>query len=59
MPPPLDGLFFVAGFRAYALGRQVLFPLRGFPRQTSHGRVVTLAVSAFLVAGSAAVLLSS
>ena len=54
MDPPVDGLHFVAGFGAYTLGRQLLFPLRGIPRKTAYGRVVTLAVSTFLVAGAIA-----
>ena len=59
MDPPVDGLLFVAGFGAYTLGRQVLFPLRGIPRTTSHGRVVTLGLSAVLVVGALATLLAT
>lgn len=43
------GLVFVAGIAAYTAGRQVLFPLRGIPRDTAHGRQIML-VSSSLVA---------
>jgi len=36
------GLIFVAGVAAYTAGRQVLFPLRGIPRTTTHGPKVML-----------------
>lgn len=50
--PAVDGLLFAAGLAAYTLGRQVLFPLRSIPRATTHGRRVTMVVTAFLVVGS-------
>jgi len=43
------GLVFVAGIAAYTAGRQLLFPLRGIPRTTTHGPMVMLG-SASLVA---------
>ncbi len=36
------GLVFVAGVAAYTAGRQLLFPLRGIPRTTTHGPMVIL-----------------
>ena len=50
-----DGLLFVGGLAAYVLGRQLLFPLRGVPRATAHGRQITLAASAVVVLTSIAV----
>ena len=50
-----DGLLFVGGLAAYVLGRQLLFPLRGVPRATAHGRQITLAASAAVVLTSIAV----
>lgn len=43
------GLVFVAGIAAYTAVRQLLFPLRGILRTTTHGPMVTLG-SASLVA---------
>lgn len=43
--PAVDGLLFVAGVAAYTFGRQLLFPLRGLPRKTKHGRRVTLSAA--------------
>lgn len=57
LDPPVDGLLFVAGFSAYTFGRQVLFPLRGIPRKTSHGRLVTMVVTGLALVGSVATLL--
>ncbi|WP_407343422.1 prolipoprotein diacylglyceryl transferase family protein [Pengzhenrongella phosphoraccumulans] len=55
-PPAVDGLVFVAGFALYLVGRQLLFPLRGVPRKTAHGRQITLVVAsaAFLASVAAA-----
>lgn len=57
-PPRIDGLVFIGGFAAYTVGRQLLFPLRGLPRKTVHGRQITLGVAGtvFLGAVAAAVL---
>jgi phosphatidylglycerol---prolipoprotein diacylglyceryl transferase len=46
--PQPAGVVFVAALAAYILGRQLLFPLRDLPRNTSHGRVLT-AIAAGLV----------
>jgi len=43
--PRIDGLVFVAGLAAYVVGRQLLFPLRGLPRKTTHGRQISLTVA--------------
>lgn len=52
------GLVFVAGVAAYTAGRQVLFPLRGIPRDTTHGRQIMLVASSLVaLAATAAVLL--
>lgn len=50
------GLIFIAAVASYIAGRQLLFPLRGIPRATHHGRVIML-VSAALVAVTATVAL--
>ena len=54
----VGGMVFVAGFAAYTAGRQLLFPLRGQSRKTSHGRQITLWIAAatFLTATAVAVL---
>lgn len=44
--PEPAGLIFVGSGAAYTFGRQLLFPLRGLPRQTRHGRVIALATAA-------------
>lgn len=51
-PPEPAGVVFTVGLAAYTLGRQVVFPYRDLPRQTSHGRaaVTVLAVAALVVA---------
>jgi len=49
VPLPLPGALFVGAFAAYTLGRQLLFPLRGEPRRTSAGRLLTLAAAALAV----------
>lgn len=52
LDPAWDGLLFVAGLSAYTFGRQVLFPLRGIPRATSHGRLATMVVTGLVLVGS-------
>jgi phosphatidylglycerol:prolipoprotein diacylglycerol transferase len=37
---------------AYLIVRQLLFPLRGLPRKTAHGRVITLAVASAALIGA-------
>jgi len=39
----------VAGGAVVAVGRQLLFPWRDLPRDTSHGRLLTIAVTALVV----------
>lgn len=56
--PGVDGLLFVAGVAAYTFGRQVLFPLRGLPRQTRYGRRLTLAVAGLVLLAALSVLAS-
>ena len=57
--PSPQGLVFVASLSAYLVVRQLLFPLRGLPRKTAHGRVITLAVaSAALIAAGFTAFLS-
>ena len=58
MPTP-RGLVFIGGLSAYLIVRQLLFPLRGVPRKTTHGRVITLALaSATLIATGVAAFLN-
>ncbi|HEY3547285.1 MAG TPA: prolipoprotein diacylglyceryl transferase family protein [Propionicimonas sp.] len=52
--PERAGLLFAAGVAAYVLVRQVLFPLRGLPRATRHGRAVMLVLAPVVLAGSIA-----
>lgn len=56
--PRVDGLLFVAGVAAYTFGRQLLFPLRGLPRKTKHGRRLTLAVAGVVLLAVPSVLVS-
>lgn len=55
-PPRAAGFLFLAGLAAYVLVRQILFPLRGLPRATRHGRTVMLVLSPAVLVASAAVL---
>ena len=57
--PAVDGLLLVAGLSAYIAGRQILFPLRGIPRDTSWGRVTTLTVSLLVLAAAVTVLIAT
>jgi phosphatidylglycerol:prolipoprotein diacylglycerol transferase len=54
-----DGLVFVAAVGAYTGGRQLLFPLRSLPRQTSHGRLVTLVISCAVTLAALLVLITT
>jgi prolipoprotein diacylglyceryltransferase len=47
------GVVFAGAIAAYTLGRQLLFPLRDLPRKTSHGRTLTIAVTAAVVLAEA------
>lgn len=51
-PQALAGATFVAGMSAYVVARQLLFPLRGLPRVTAHGRQVSLVVAALALMAS-------
>ena len=51
-PTSSAGLLFVAGLAAYVVVRQLLFPLRGIPRATRHGRQVTLAAAVLILLGT-------
>ncbi|NCT90814.1 prolipoprotein diacylglyceryl transferase [Cellulomonas sp. APG4] len=53
-PTSSGGLLFVAGVAGYVVVRQLLFPLRGLPRSTPHGRQVTLALALVTLAGALA-----
>ena len=57
--PAVDGLLFVIGLSAYTFGRQVLFPLRGIPRTTAHGRIAMMILTAAVTGGSVLVLLAA
>jgi len=53
------GFVFTAAIAAYTLGRQLLFPLRDLPRNTTNGRIVTLALAgAVVVAASTTIALA-
>lgn len=47
--PAVDGVVFVAVLAAYTFTRQLLFPLRGIPRTTAHGRTITMMLAALIV----------
>jgi phosphatidylglycerol---prolipoprotein diacylglyceryl transferase len=47
------GVVFAGVIAAYTLGRQLLFPLRDLPRTTSHGRALTIAVTAAILLAEA------
>jgi phosphatidylglycerol:prolipoprotein diacylglycerol transferase len=50
--PGPAGSVFVAVIAAYTIGRQILFPLRDLGRHTAHGRKLTIALAAMVMAGS-------
>lgn len=52
VPPPWAGLLFVGGLAGYVVARQLLFPLRGLPRSTRHGRHVTLTLAGLALVGT-------
>lgn len=56
--PHPAGTVFVAAVAAYTLGRQLLFPLRDVPRQTVHGRTITLILAAVVLVAALAVVVS-
>lgn len=47
--PPVAGVHFATAIAAYTFGRQLLFPIRGIPRTTAHGRTLTMAAMAAVV----------
>ena len=47
-----SGTIFVGAIAAYTFARQLLFPLRAGPRHTSHGRIVTMALAAAVLAAA-------
>ncbi len=49
LAPQPHGVVFAGGIAAYTLGRQLLFPLRDLPRRTARGRIVTMAISGFVL----------
>jgi len=49
-PTSAAGLLFVGGLAAYVAVRQLLFPLRGIPRATRHGRQATLVTALLTLA---------
>lgn len=53
------GTVFIATIAAYTLARQLLFPLRDLPRATTHGRVITMAVSTTVLLADLAVAITS
>jgi len=54
VPPEPAGFLFLGGLSAYLIVRQVLFPLRGLPRATRHGRTVMLIVAPVVLVASLA-----
>jgi len=47
--PRRSGAVFIAAMAAYTLGRQLLFPLRDIPRNTTHGRTLTIMLAGLVV----------
>ena len=47
--PVPSGAVFVGAMAAYTLGRQLLFPLRDLPWNTSYGRPAMMAVAAVVL----------
>ncbi|WP_341252276.1 prolipoprotein diacylglyceryl transferase family protein [Euzebya pacifica] len=53
------GATFVGSMAAYTLARQLLFPLRAGARRTTHGRVITLVVSALVFTAAVAAVIAA
>ena len=53
--PHPSGVVFVGATASYTLARQLLFPLRDNPRNTAHGRILTMALAALIVVVDVAV----
>jgi phosphatidylglycerol:prolipoprotein diacylglycerol transferase len=47
--PAPTGAVFIGALATYTLARQLLFPLRDVPRQTSHGRMITMVVASLVL----------
>lgn len=54
-PPESAGFLFLGGLAAYVIVRQILFPLRGLPRLTKHGRTVMFILAPTALAASIAI----
>lgn len=52
---PPGGTVFVGAIAAYTFVRQVLFPLRTVPRDTTYGRRITMVVTVLVLVTDAAV----
>ena len=52
--PPLGGVIFIGTLAAYVAGRQLLLPLRAERGKTRHGRAITLAAAAIILAADVA-----
>lgn len=50
--PEPGGLVFAGGIATYTFGRQLLFPLRDLPRNTTYGRALTMAASGLVLAAA-------
>ena len=56
---PPGGTVLVGTVAAYTFARQVLFPLRTVPRDTTHGRAVMMVVTALVLAADVVVAAST
>jgi phosphatidylglycerol:prolipoprotein diacylglycerol transferase len=56
--PATGGLIFVAAIAANTFIRQLLFPMREVQRATAHGRALTMAVTALVMAADLAIAIS-
>ena len=57
--PATGGLIFVSAIAANTFIRQLLFPLRETQRATAHGRTLTMAVTALVMAADLAIALNA
>jgi phosphatidylglycerol:prolipoprotein diacylglycerol transferase len=55
---PAGGVIFIAAVTANTFIRQLLFPLRGVPRTTAHGRTLTLAATTLVLVADLAIALT-
>jgi len=55
---PAGGVIFIAAVAANTFIRQLLFPLRGVPRTTAHGRTLTLAATTLVLVADLAIALT-